>query len=519
MTDDLFWADKHAKETMKRKKRVYVCAAGVTPSGPKHVGSFREVITSYFIAEALRKAGKKSRLIYSWDSFDRFRKVPADVPASKRKLMESMIGKPVSEVIDPWGCHKTWADHWMRRLEDESKLMGINAEFIYQHEMYGACKYAENIKKAMNERETINRILSKYRKEPLPSTWYPLKIYCKKCCKDFTKVLSYDGEYTVEYECKCGFKGKTNFSKEGNVKLPWRVDWPMRWLYEGVDFEPAGKDHMVAGSSYDTGKMISYQVFAYEPPYGIMYDFVGAKGGAAKMSASKGNVIFVSDLLKVYLPEVILYMFTGTKPNKEMRVSFDEDVFKIYEDFYQCEAAYYDQVKGLPDKRVKNLSRIYEYCVDKPRKVMPVQLGFRTAALIVQSAKKKDWLTTVKELVKVRKTDEPRINELLERAVYWVEHHAPEQYKFIVNKKKPKIKLDPEIKKALKELGKKLLIKKYKFDELNSMIFELARPVGMRDFFKAAYQVIINKDQGPKLAQFIITAGQERIGRLLSSLS
>jgi len=517
MADELFWADQHARVTMLRKKKSYTCASGVTPSGPKHVGSFREVVTSYFIHKSLVDAGTKARLIYSWDSYDRFRKVPSDVPADKFELLKSEIGKPVCDVIDPWSCHKSWAHHWIAKLEAEVKRMGLVADYIYQHEAYRACKYKEGIKTALLARERIIDILSQYRSSELTPDWWPVHVYCSKCGKDSTHVIGYDGEYVLGYSCDCGFSGKTDFSKTGNVKLSWRVDWPMRWQFEGVDFEPAGKDHMVAGSSYDTGKIIAKEVFGYEPPYGIMYDYVGAKGGSSKMSASAGGVIYVSDVLEVYLPEIVFYMFSGTKPNKEMRISFDEDVIKIYEDFYACENACYGEADGVNDKRASNLKRIYQFCVKDPAKKKPAQLGFRTAALIVQTCPEGEWLSKVKEFIKVSKSDEPRLLEVLNRAKFWVDNYAPESYKIVINDVAPKLDLPSNFKKALHELGAKLLERDYSEEELNTLVFGYAKELGVNDFFKACYQLIISKEKGPKLAQFILSAGRARIGNLLSN--
>ena len=68
--------------------------------------------------------------------------------------------------------------------------------------------------------------------------------------------MDYDKEYTVSYECACGYSNKIDFREKGIVKLTWRIDWPMRWNYEKVDFEPGGKDHSAAGGSFDTGKQI-----------------------------------------------------------------------------------------------------------------------------------------------------------------------------------------------------------------------------------------------------------------------
>lgn len=83
----------------------------------------------------------------------------------------------------------------------------------------------------------------------------------------------------------------------------------MRWSHFGVDFEPAGKDHLVAGSSYDTGKEIIKEVYGKEAPLSLMYEFVGIKGQKGKMSGSKGNVILLSDLYEVLEPGLVRFIY------------------------------------------------------------------------------------------------------------------------------------------------------------------------------------------------------------------
>ncbi len=519
MSEELFWSDKQAKKVIKERglKKEYICAAGITPSGPKHIGNFREIITVDLIHKSLKKLGNKSRFLYFWDSYDRLRKIPSEVPRSKVELMKKEIGKPVSKAIDPWGCHKSWAEHWMDKLTKEVAMTGIKPEYIKQHELYEKGFYAEDIKKTLNNKEKIINILNKYRKEPLSNEWEPVMIYCEKCNKDTTRLLKYDGNYEIIYECECGYKSTIDFRKKGIIKLRWRADWPMRWAHYGVDFEPAGKEHMVMGSSRTTGEQIVKEVYGSKPPYGFMYGLVRRKGGEGKMSASKGNVIFVTDALKIYLPEVLRFIFISNRATKDFPITFDEDVLKIYEDFYQAERAYYDKSNKL-SKRSLNLKRVYELCVNKPLKKMPIQLSFRTAALIVQIAPEKEWLNRVKGLMNVTKQSENRLKQLLTLAKNWVDNYAPEQYIINLNEKPPRIDLVPLVKKSLKELGKKLLTKKYTVDELNELIFKLARPVGMKEFFTTAYKVIISRNKGPKLAQFIISADQKKIGKLLSNL-
>ena len=77
----MHWSQKIAKEIIRRSpdKEEYVCAAGISPSGSIHIGNFRDIVTSYFVCVALRGEGKKARLLFSWDEFDRLRKVPVNV--------------------------------------------------------------------------------------------------------------------------------------------------------------------------------------------------------------------------------------------------------------------------------------------------------------------------------------------------------------------------------------------------------------------------------------------------------
>jgi lysyl-tRNA synthetase class 1 len=73
--EKFFWADAIADriikeksgKTGKYKKRSYVCASGITPSGVIHIGNFREIITTELVVRALKDKGKKARFIYSWD--------------------------------------------------------------------------------------------------------------------------------------------------------------------------------------------------------------------------------------------------------------------------------------------------------------------------------------------------------------------------------------------------------------------------------------------------------------------
>jgi lysyl-tRNA synthetase class 1 len=190
MAESQYWADQVAKKVLKihPRKKIYVVAAGVTPSGRKHIGNYREIITNAFVAKALEDLGKNVKFIYSWDSFDRFRKVPPDLPATKKKILEKHLGMPDSDVPDPFGCHKSYAKHYEEFLEKESAATGVRPKFIYQDKEFRKCTYAKEIRTLMRNRKKVADILNRSRKEPLPKTWYPLFVYCEDCNKDNTKI-------------------------------------------------------------------------------------------------------------------------------------------------------------------------------------------------------------------------------------------------------------------------------------------------------------------------------------------
>ena len=103
----------------------------------------------------------------------------------------------------------------------------------------------------------------------------------------------------------------------------------MRWAYEGVCFEPGGKDHSSAGGSFDTAKHIVREIYGGEAPTYVGYDFVRIKGRAGKISSSSGEVVTVADCLEIYEPELLRWIFVSYRPNTEFQISFDVDVIAL----------------------------------------------------------------------------------------------------------------------------------------------------------------------------------------------
>ena len=513
MTENLMnWADVTADRLIKEKgdKKSYVCASGISPSGHIHIRNFREIITTALVAQALKSKGKKVRFIYSWDDFDAFRKLPKDFP----KEFSKYIGMPLCKVPDPKGCHKSYAEHFEKELEDAIILLKMDIEFIRQGEIYQKCKYAKEIKFALNNKEKAREILNKFRKEPLAEDWMPLEVFCERCWKNTTNILDYDKKYEIHYECQCGYSNKFDFRKVGNASLLWRLDWPMRWFYEKVDFEPGGKDHSASGGSFDTGKRISKAIWDYEAPTYRAYEWIAIKGGK-QFSSSAGVVTLPEEVLEIYEPDVLKFMFSGTQPNKSFNISFDLDVLKIYEDFDKCERIYFGKEK-VSDKEKKKMKRIYELsCVKIPKEIGD-QPTFRHLTTLLQ-IHEGNIITAIKGI------KSSRVKMRAQCALNWLEKYAPDDFKFKVHSKisnEINEHINPKQKEALKDLlailKKKKLTNQNMFNEFYSICEK--HKIKNTEFFEGAYLAIIGKKKGPRLTNFILALGQDRVAKLLDGI-
>jgi lysyl-tRNA synthetase class 1 len=501
MAEKFFWADAIADRIIKEKtltkgKKEFVCASGITPSGTIHIGNFREVITTDLVVKALKDKGEKVKFIYSWDDFDRFRKVPSGVDQSYEKY----IGMPISDIPSPFDKNKSYAEYNEKNFENSLTQVNISPEFIYQNKMNKKCKYAKLIKVALDKRKEIIKILDKYRKEPLKDDWMPIMIYCDKCKKDTTKIISHK-DYEIEYECNCGFKEKFDFRKKGIISIRWRVDWPLRWKYEGVDFEPGGIDHSVEGGSFTTSKEISKKVFDYQYPIYQFYEWINIKGMALKdFHSSKGKIMTLDEVLEIYEPEILRYIFVSTRPNKAFEISLDVGVIKIYEDYDKLEQDYFGKRLDEQQKRIYELSQI-----KKVKKSKPEKLSFRHLTTLVQIGKIKDLNSESKKRA--------------EKVKNWLKKYAPEDFKFEVQEKL-KFPFEGTDKKSLIELRKLLESKDFTEEELFNEFYNICQKLEIKntDFFKTCYQAIIGKDKGPRLASLILAIGKEKVIKLLEQI-
>ena len=521
------WADKYAFQIVRQKgpKEIYVCASGITPSGTVHIGNFREIISVELVVRALRDRAENARFIYSWDDFDVFRKVPQNIPNHDALL--PYLRRPITHVPDPNGSEVSFARANEVAVEAVLHRLGVDPEYLYQAEKYASGIYADGMKRALERRESIRAILDSHRSEPLDAEWMPLSVFCSSCDRDTTRVEGWDGEWQISYECEsCGNSERIDLRESKGAKLPWRTDWPMRWRYEAVDFEPAGKEHHSAGGSFDTAKEIVRAVYDTEPPVTFKYDFISIKGLGGKISSSIGNVVSLEEVLTVYQPEIVRYLFAGTRPDTEFSISFDLDVIKIYEDYDRCERVYYGLEEIGEKKRAKS-RRTYELSqVDAPESNAPPQLSFRHLCNLLQ-IHSGDLIPARDALLadagvawdSLNDSVKRRLDSRVECAWNWIPTHAPEEFRFALRSVSDgPIEVSDDERDMLSSLFDR--IKDFdRFDEkrLGELFYEIAEAAGSdpKSLFGLMYRVLLGKERGPRLAAFILTVGHERILPLL----
>ncbi|MDR2159957.1 MAG: lysine--tRNA ligase [Treponema sp.] len=533
------WADETAAKIIREKgdKDRYTCASGITPSGTVHIGNFREIISVDLVVRALRDRGKTVRFIYSWDDYDVFRRVPKNMP--RQEELEKYLRFPITMAPDPWGRDPSYARHHEVEVETKLPLVGIHPEYRYQAERYRASRYAEGIKKALDRREALKTILDRYRDEDhkIQGEWWPVSVFCDACCRDDTEIDGWDGDWGLSYHCNaCGHRETVDLRRAKGVKLGWRVDWPMRWAYEQVDFEPAGKDHHSQGGSFDTARHVCTEVYGWDPPVTFRYDFIGIKGGAGKMSSSSGRLYDLSDLLTVYTPELVRYLFAGTRPNTEFTISFDLDVIKIYEDYdkteriaWKIEAAK-DEGAYRRERRIYELSQAAVSPEGKTRfpEVMPFQVPFRHLCNLIQIAdgnidKTIAGLETASAAAgnPLRPEQIPPLRARAACAKYWVEECAPGEFRFRLRPAGERADLSDAETAGVRALRDGVIGRIETFADDKSCaeaIYRAAEAAGLdgKALFRAAYQALIGKDQGPRLANFLRSIEKERLLHILA---
>ncbi|AVH61249.1 MULTISPECIES: lysine--tRNA ligase [Streptomyces] len=579
-TETTDWVSRYADEVIAESERrapgevtsvatapVVVVASGLSPSGPIHLGNLREVMTPHLVADEIRRRGYTVRHLLSWDDYDRFRKVPVGIPGVDDSWSEH-IGKPLTSVPAPKGSeYPNWAEHFKAAMITSLAELGVEYDGISQTEQYTSGAYRDQVLFAMKHRGDIDAVLAQYRTKKAPGKkqqkpldeaeieaaegsgaaaeadgssaagYYPYKPYCGRCEKDLTTVTAYDDETTeLTYTCTaCGFSETVRLNEFNRGKLVWKVDWPMRWAYEGVVFEPSGVDHSSPGSSFQVGGQI-VGIFGGKQPIGPMYAFVGISG-MAKMSSSKGGVPTPADALQIMEPQLLRWLYVRRRPNQSFKIAFDQEIQRLYDEWDKlagkvadgsvlpADAAAYARAVGTAAGELPETPRPMSYRT--LASVADITAGHQDQALrILSELDPENPLTSLDEV-------RPR----LDKAETWINTQVPAEERTVVRDEP-----DVELLTSLDDQGRdslRLLLEgleeNWSLDGLTHLVYGVPKvqagfaanatakelppeiKVAQRTFFALLYHLLVGRDTGPRLPTLLLAVGQDRVRKLLGA--
>lgn len=514
----MFWGDrivseiknKYVKEITSGKK--LIVRDEKTASGRVHVGSMRGVAIHGIVDEILKEQNVNHEFLYEINDYDPMDGLPVYLDAEKFK---EHMGKPLCDVPSPDGIAKNYAEYFAEEFMSVIVQTGFHPTFYRSSDLYKEGKFNNAIKLALDKADKVREIYKRISGSVRADDWLPISVICEKCGKvGTTKARNWDGE-TVEYTCGkfvdwadgCGQQGRIS-PFDGKAKLPWKVEWPAKFLVMGVHVEGGGKDHSTKGGSREVAEAIAREVFDIEPPLNIPYEFFQV--GGKKMSSSKGAGSSSKEIADLLPAELFRFLLIQKEPNKVLEFDPNGDTVPVLFDNFDSYAKKYfaDKENKAGDDFIRAwiLAHKEEDRGNITERHLP---RFSTVAFVSQMPHL-DPAKEIEKLQEITLTDDDK-KELAYRIEYvkrWISGFAPDEYKFEIQKD------TPESAKNFNEIQKKALGELVNYIESNQSIdgqafhtklheIKESLQIDPKEFFSAIYLSILNKTSGPKAGWFL----------------
>tara|TARA_B100002051_G_scaffold261494_1_gene283075 strand:- start:1247 stop:2803 length:1557 start_codon:yes stop_codon:yes gene_type:complete len=495
--------NKHLKSINESKGKV-TFQTGYGPSGLPHIGTFGEVMRTSMVRHSFEKLyGVQTNLICFSDDLDGLRKVPDNVP--NKELVERDLDLPLSKVTDPFGTHKSFAEHNNSKLCEFLDSFKFDYEFISSTECYTSGIFNEALVQVLEKYSEIMEIVLPTLGPERKSTYSPFLPISKVSGKVLqVPTIEIDTKtQSIVYEDVDGEKVKTPITN-GNVKLQWKADWAMRWFALSVDYEMYGKD--LIPSANLASKIC--RVLGRKAPHQFFYElFLDDKG--QKISKSKGNGLSVEEWLR-YGSKDSLSLFMFQKPKTAKRLYFDS-IPRAVDDYHRFLDMYQQQ-----SQEAKYANPVWHLHQGKPPK-SELLISFSmlmNLAGAIGSTNIETLLSFVQKYASKEKDSmNPTMRGAMQNAINYFNDFLESKLIF----KQP----SRNEHNALVELKQRLegLHKDCDANEIQQVILDVGKTNGFennRDWFILIYEVLLGSQSGPRLGSFFSLLG---IGKTIEKLN
>ena len=485
---------------------------GYGPSGLPHIGTFQEVLRTTLVRRAYEAltGGHPTRLVAFSDDMDGLRKVPDNVP--NKGLLAAYIGHPLSRIPDPFATHESFAHHNNAMLRAFLDRFGFDYEFVSASDRYNAGGFDDALKNVLRHYDAIMGIMLPTLREERRKTYSPVL----PVSPTNHQVLQVPVEVVDADAGLIRFEDVTGEMVEqsilgGRSKLQWKVDWAMRWVALGVDYEMCGKD--LTDSVTQSGRIA--QVLGGRRPEGLIYElFLDEKG--EKISKSKGNGLTIEQWLDYGSEESLgFYLFREPKSAKSLHVGIIPRAVDEYWQFREkLPTQPVEQQLGNP---VWHLLRANGDAGGAGEK-LPVTYGLLLNLVGVLGAgatREQVWSYLANYVENADPAVHPALDTLVTCALaYNRDFIAP-----TLQRRKPEngeiaalTALDEELAAASADTTA---------EELQNFVYEIGKDPhygfeSLRDWFKALYETLLGSSQGPRMGSFIALYGIENTRKLIA---
>jgi lysyl-tRNA synthetase class 1 len=503
------WPYEEARKLLKRypegapAKGHVLFETGYGPSGLPHIGTFNEVLRTTMVRHAFEAISDiPTRLIAFSDDMDGLRKVPENVP--NKEMLASHLGKPLTRIPDPFGCHESFAHHNNALLREFLDRFGFDYEFVSSTDYYAAGRFDEALKGVLRNFQAILDVMLPTLGKERQATYSPVLPVSPKS----GIVLQVPVEVVDPDVGLIAFEDEGERVEQtilgGRAKLQWKVDWAMRWAALGVDYEMSGKD--LIDSVTQSSKIC--RVLGGRPPEGFNYEmFLDEKG--EKISKSKGNGLSLEQWL-TYGPDESLAFYIYREPRKAKALHMGV-IPRAVDDYWQFRANYpnqpVEQQLGNPVHHIHN--------GPPPAETLPVTFGLllNLVGVMGEASKEQVWGYLANYLPDATPEAYPAVDRLIGYALAYardfvaptLERRAPEGVEVAALRR-----LDAELAALPADAPA---------EDIQNIVYEIGKTAGfaeLREWFKALYETLLGSSQGPRMGSFIALYGVDNSRKLIA---
>jgi lysyl-tRNA synthetase class 1 len=494
------WPFDEARKVLSRIERVpkptgaIIFETGYGPSGLPHIGTFGEVARTTMVRHAFRVLTEDkipTRLICFSDDMDGLRKVPDNIP--NKEMMAEHLGKPLTQVPDPFGEHPSFGHHNNARLRAFLDTFGFDYEFLSATSCYASGRFDATLLKVLEHYDAVRNVILPTLGPERRATYSPF-LPISPTTGQVLQVPIIDRDLragAVIYKDPDTGKLRQVPVTGGRCKLQWKADWAMRWAALGVDYEMAGKDLT------DSVRLSSQicRVLGAQPPESFIYELFLDENGE-KISKSRGNGLTIEEWLTYASPESLsLYMFQS--PRKAKRLYFDV-IPRAVDEYVGHLAAYR---KEEPAARLMNpVWHIHQGA--PPAAELPISFALLLNLASASNSEDREVLWGFIRRYAPEAT--PEAHPLLDQLVAYAIRYF---HDFVKPAKKYRAPAEKE-RAALLDLDARLAKMRQGLpaEEIQAELYAVGKAHGfepLRDWFGALYAVLLGQDQGPRFGSFV----------------